>query len=359
MIQKIIINNFQSHKYSELKLEKGVNIVMGSSNSGKTAILRALYWLVYNRPAGDAFVSHWNADKENWTTSIQIWNEKDSITRRKDKNLNCYINNEESFKALRSDVPEEIQKTLNITDVNIQKQMDAPFLVSNTAGEVARFFNRIIKLNKIDTMLSEIENRRRKTNNKIKTIEIEIQDMENKIKNYTWIPTAERLIARYQKIQKQKDENYTLLYKIEKELQEYNNYIEILEDLDNLEKAEKTFKQIEKIFMEKENKQLEIIKLDYYLKALKEEEGTIKKYNLKYDEIENLLVDIEDFQNKKNKNEQYIEHIGLSIKTCIDNEKIIKNNEQEVTLLLKRLPKICPTCSQPVKEWWNWRLKNG
>ena len=59
MIQSLQINNFQSHKYSVMELHKGVNVIIGPSDSGKTTILRALRWLVWNRPSGDAFRSDW------------------------------------------------------------------------------------------------------------------------------------------------------------------------------------------------------------------------------------------------------------------------------------------------------------
>src|SRR5690554_5109154 len=62
MITSLEIQNFQSHKETLLEFEPGVNVIIGPSDSGKTAILRALYWLVWNRPLGDAFRSSWGGD---------------------------------------------------------------------------------------------------------------------------------------------------------------------------------------------------------------------------------------------------------------------------------------------------------
>jgi len=55
MIKYLQIQNFQSHKDSLLEFDPGVNVIVGSSDSGKTAVIRALRWLVWNRPSGDAF----------------------------------------------------------------------------------------------------------------------------------------------------------------------------------------------------------------------------------------------------------------------------------------------------------------
>lgn len=48
-IKSIIIKNFQSHANTELELCDGVNVILGNSDVGKTAILRALGWIFLDR----------------------------------------------------------------------------------------------------------------------------------------------------------------------------------------------------------------------------------------------------------------------------------------------------------------------
>jgi len=55
VVEKITIKNFQSHEETELQFSSGVNVIVGSSDSGKSAILRALKWVVQNKPSGTAF----------------------------------------------------------------------------------------------------------------------------------------------------------------------------------------------------------------------------------------------------------------------------------------------------------------
>ena len=80
MIKRIKIENIQSHKETELELSSGINAIVGSSNNGKSAILRAFYWLVYNRPLGvDNLLSHWAFDKKGnqiLPMKVSIENEK-------------------------------------------------------------------------------------------------------------------------------------------------------------------------------------------------------------------------------------------------------------------------------------------
>ncbi|MEF2143934.1 MAG: AAA family ATPase, partial [Desulfovibrionaceae bacterium] len=42
MIQRIILDDFQAHKHTELALGPGVTVLTGPNNSGKSAIVEAL-----------------------------------------------------------------------------------------------------------------------------------------------------------------------------------------------------------------------------------------------------------------------------------------------------------------------------
>lgn len=171
MITKIQLKNFQAHEDTSLDLVPGINAITGKSDSGKSAILRGLYWLNNNRPGGNSMVSFWNRNKAGEAkdeTSVLITQNGSDIKRMKSKDLNAYqVGEEKPLEALRSDVPQQVQDILNLGEVNIQKQMDAPFLLSETSGEVARFFNRIIKLDSIDTILAKIESDKRSSRDKM------------------------------------------------------------------------------------------------------------------------------------------------------------------------------------------------
>ena len=89
MIKKLNILNFQSHKDTSLSFAPGVNVIVGASDSGKSAIIRALRWLIWNRPVGDAFRSHWGGE----TQVVVVTDELDTITRLKEKSGNYYFIN--------------------------------------------------------------------------------------------------------------------------------------------------------------------------------------------------------------------------------------------------------------------------
>jgi exonuclease SbcC len=149
MIHSILITNFQSHKETELIFSPGVNIILGQSDSGKTAIFRALCWPTWNRPVGDEFRSDWGGE-----TKIELRLDESRIIRSKDKENIYQIDDNEPLKAFGKDVPVEISKILNIDETNIQQQLDSPFLLTESPGEVAKHFNHIAHLEQIDKSLS-------------------------------------------------------------------------------------------------------------------------------------------------------------------------------------------------------------
>jgi len=150
MIQRINITNFQSHRDTTLDLSPGVNVIVGPTDCGKTAIIRALRWLKDNRPTGEAFRSTWGGE-----TKVDVVAENQHWFRSKDKD-NHYHYNGTTFAAFGTEVPHEIRKSLNLDDINLQMQMDSPFLISSSPGEVAAFFNQIAHLEKIDIGLKSL-----------------------------------------------------------------------------------------------------------------------------------------------------------------------------------------------------------
>lgn len=168
MIQKLTIQNFQSHAKTELEFSTGVNVIVGSTDSGKTAIIRALRWLIWNRPSGDSIRSNRGGD-----TSVKLQTDEDIIITRFKGKTDSYISHvtgeeDVEFKAFGTSVPEEIINLLNINEINIQQQLDSPFLLTETPGAVASHFNKVAKLDKIDSSLQKVNSFIRELTSEIK-----------------------------------------------------------------------------------------------------------------------------------------------------------------------------------------------
>lgn len=184
MITELHIQNFQSHKDSHLTFDPGVNIIIGPSDAGKTAIIRALRWAIWNRPQGDSMRSNWGGETEVSISFTEPNLEVEPEVIRHKGKTDEYIMNGMSFKALRGEVPKEVQQVINISEVNLQRQLDSPFLLSNTAGEVALHFNKVANLDKIDTATQKINSWIRELTNVIKFKEDQISTLSGELKAF-------------------------------------------------------------------------------------------------------------------------------------------------------------------------------
>lgn len=190
MIQKLHIKNFQSHKDSELIFSEGINIITGQSNNGKTAILRALGWVITNRPQGIAFKSSFSDKKD--TCSVALTIDGQGIIREKNNSINSYKVGSSLFTTIGNDVPSEVISAINVSDINIQGQFEKHFLITESPGEIGRTINKIVKLEDIDTLISSLSSKISSTN---KEIELKKQDVDKlnisleKFKDYDSIET--------------------------------------------------------------------------------------------------------------------------------------------------------------------------
>lgn len=152
MLRYAEIHYFQSHKFTPLKFDPGVNIFMGASHSGKSSIVRAIKWAVRNKPRGDAFRSHFAGKEE---TKVILDFDDNYVIRGKGKNSNYYTINEDTFEAMRADVPPEIQEIFGMTELNIQSQHDPYFMIQDSPGTVAKKLNEILGLEIIDEKIGK------------------------------------------------------------------------------------------------------------------------------------------------------------------------------------------------------------
>jgi len=178
MLTSLKIRNFQSHKKSTLKFKKGVNIISGKSDSGKSSIKRAIGWTVNNKPFGNSFRSHWGGK-----TSVTLKTDKDTIKRSKGK-FNYYYLNKKKFTAFGANVPSEIRNTIRISNIGIQNQFDPHFLFSLSGGEVSKFINKIINIEIIDESINNINKAIKGEKSEFKRLEISLsQKREEKKKS--------------------------------------------------------------------------------------------------------------------------------------------------------------------------------
>lgn len=191
MIKTLSIRNFQSHKDNTLEFSGGVNVIVGQSRSGKTSIVRALRWLVENRPSGDEFRRH--GSKGPTSVSVTL-DSGDTISRIKSNSDNIYKLNEERFSGFGTDVPTPIREALNITDINVQQQFDTPFLLFDSPGSVARYLNSLVNLEKIDLALSNVNAMKRQNEQDARQWQTRASELDEAVGSFPDLEGAEGFI---------------------------------------------------------------------------------------------------------------------------------------------------------------------
>lgn len=187
MIKKVQIKNFQSHESTELDLVPGINVILGRSQAGKTAMLRGLLWLVTNRPGGLRFRSHFA--KKSLPTEVRVVLSMKSKNREQQlalskspSNKATYSVGKSSFQGFGQGVPKEVQEALNINpDINIHQQLDAPFLITATPSEAARVINKATRLENVGKWLSQLTKLGRSANKEMSLVGDDIKDIKDEL----------------------------------------------------------------------------------------------------------------------------------------------------------------------------------
>lgn len=348
MIKSLHLHNFQSHKESHLDFSDGINVIIGTSDSGKTAVLRGLNWLVNNRPTGDGFVRNGCAKAE-----VICNTEMDCIIRSKSKSENTYMINSKELKAFGTDVPEVVGKALNFSELNIQYQLDSPFLLSESSGEAGRILNKVVKIDNIDKSLQRIESRKRKARQEEEFLAQEITKQESGLEKYKDLNQAAA----------KADGIAMNMQKLEQLQTKYQKNREVLEEITALQKMNQKFGAFESIYLAvgaADNLYQNWQKLDEkaaklfnLIKERKEIESALVGYcempSVHY-RLAQCIVLVGSFEYIKEKHDQVT---GLiSEKKSIINE--MKTTETRIILVKEQLeqimPDVCPLCKQEIKK---------
>jgi len=240
MINYAEIKNFQSHKDTKVDFCNGVNVIVGKSDSGKTAVLRALRLVIENKPAGTAFINN-----ESESCKVSISDDSNIVSREKGRKLeNKYEINGEILKAFSQDVPAPVKNILNFHDVNTQWQMDPPFLVSMTQGECSKYLNEVMNLDLIDSAISKIQSETRSLSADMKASCSQKEQLQESLKKLSWVDSIDMYIEKL-------ETREMALAKIESdicEIEEIVGAVEKFGSCKDLVDMTKEFNDIEKLF---------------------------------------------------------------------------------------------------------------
>lgn len=355
MFKSLWLKKFQSHDDTFIEFDAGVNAFIGLSDSGKTAALRALRWVCFNQPDGDDFISHWadSTEVELVLDSLIV------VTRGRGKTGNWYTmqipgQKLQEFKAFgRGQVPQEIRDALNLNhEINLSRQLDGPFLLSMSPGEVAQTLNRVVNLDIIDIATSNIRKKKQEADRELKSCVGRKSQLEEQLTGFKYLEDMESDIIVLESLNvsvKKIQDKAIGIRGIQKQAQKL--FLEIAE-CSNLLPAGKRVKillslvdDVEK--QEKGRKELtRIVNQLYDYKDELEAFGNVVKAQIP---VETLLARVEELEDKRGQAE--------GLRKLVRELKITKDKLQQGVTLIQDLeaefhelmPEQCPLCGQEVQ----------
>ena len=255
-IKKIILENFQSHKNTEMEFGPDLNIIVGPSDSGKSAIIRGLKWVMYNEPSGDFFIRE--GEKECRVT-LEL-SDGTLLQRYRTKSKNGYklidnSGNENIYEGIGLTVPQEIIDVTGIrkikldTDsenaINLGEQLEGAFLLTEKASTRANAIGRLVGVDIVDDALRDVLRDIRSLNQTRKQKEETLQITNDKLSQFDYI---DEIKETYSKASSLMEQVHSLNGRIEKleginrnltglSVEIFNNNA-VLKDLENITEAE-------------------------------------------------------------------------------------------------------------------------
>ncbi len=199
MIESFEVHNFQSWKHAKVNLSPGVNVFVGESDHGKSALaIRSLLWVINNTPEhqleGSSNIrSWWVTAKDETSVSIKVSDSPDVIKRvKRGTGHNYYqIGNQQRLDKPGAKVPDAVARLLNIQPVNIHEQGDGFFFIGMSDPDKARFLNELVNLDTMAETQSNIQKTLNTEKAEKKTAEAVLLAKTASLGDYDWIEAAD------------------------------------------------------------------------------------------------------------------------------------------------------------------------
>lgn len=170
---RVEIKNYQAIQKATLEFDKGITAIVGSTNSGKSSIIRAIKGAINNQ-SGNGFINY-EADE----SSVKIITPSNIIEWTKGrKGSGKYIINGEEITKIGRTQNQEVADLLNMEEIevgntkvriNFWDQMEKAFLMDNTPGQLFNFIAQSKEQEQVTTLEQTKKTELQTLSNEIKT----------------------------------------------------------------------------------------------------------------------------------------------------------------------------------------------
>lgn len=221
-IQEVTIEGYQSHVNSTFSLSPGLTVITGPSDAGKTAIIRALRWFAFNEPTGEAFLHTIRNPDGSIKEAVDqakvsvTFDNGVTITKTRRKGKTTYTHSDYPTPWEKAEVPPEIKETLGLlkqeygdfeTCLNFAFQLDAPFLLSETASVGAKVLGKLAGTEVVDKSISEVNKKTHQTRTEISYQDKQIGEIDVCLTEYFDLDTHDKQLTAVEEIFKRVQED--------------------------------------------------------------------------------------------------------------------------------------------------------
>ncbi len=199
-IKRLIVDNFQSHLHTEVEFGSGLNVVVGPSDFGKSALVRALRWLLYNEPRGANFI---RAGAKVCKVTIEMEDGVKVTRLRSTTGKNQYLLQKPDqeklvFEGFGSDVPVEIMQATKVrkvvidehnkVELNMGAQLDGPFLLAETGAIRAKVIGQLGGVHILDWAQRSVNTELRRLGEQENRSQAELEGISSALESYKHLP---------------------------------------------------------------------------------------------------------------------------------------------------------------------------
>jgi exonuclease SbcC len=209
-IRRVSLVQFQSHELSYFEFDPGLNVIVGPSDSGKSAVFRALRWALYNEPRGTDFVQVGARECRVTVTMSDGAEITREVLLSKSAARHRYLvtlpdQATQVFEAFGATIPTEVIRAHGMPEVlldtdkqvalSIGSQLEGPFLLTETGSTRARAIGRLLGVHVVDAALRGTHRDLRNLKGTTTRSERDLARLDEEIQGFADIPNQERLLA--------------------------------------------------------------------------------------------------------------------------------------------------------------------
>ncbi|MGB9866661.1 MAG: AAA family ATPase [Bacillota bacterium] len=369
---RLTLENFQSHEFTQMELSPGLNVIVGASDQGKSAIIRALRWLLFNEPRGSDYVRvgasgpcRVTAELDDGTViSRERWGNRNSYRLRRPSGEELH------FEGFGTEIPEEILRAHGVRKIalddqvevalNLSTQLEGPFLLNQPGSVRAKAIGRICGVHVLDLAVKLAARELGSLDEQRNRVENELASISREIEQYRDLDDERRRIEKLQSVVDQLNQLSNLrsaLVEAKKELDEIESQrfeaLSVLRYTRELDRCEMLWAQIEATSVKL--KELELLKEE--LRVTDQSVRAGLSYVVQFDGIERawgLLTAIGETPSllrelKQAKQElEGVERDMAKLRAEVQQYQQVRDRAVgEYAEVLRKLGK-CPVCMSPI-----------